>query len=68
MRATQFLALEFDDEQAARRALDHLWRKVGITGETTLKPQPGGGWLLEVVSEKPLRAGTLEKIGGRPVE
>jgi len=63
-----FVALEFADEQGAERAVDHLRRRLGLTGEISVKPQPGGGWLVEIWSEKPLRSGTLEKIGGRPVE
>lgn len=64
----QLITLEFEDEQAAERAVEHLWERLGLTGEISLKPQPGGGWRVEISSEKPLRASTLEKIGGRLVE
>ncbi|MBX5464686.1 MAG: hypothetical protein IRZ26_03930 [Clostridia bacterium] len=56
--------IEFPDRAALDRALEHLWERLKISGELNAQPV-GGRWRLEVTSEKPLRAGTLEKLGGK---
>ena len=64
----QSIVLEFDNARAAQEALHHLWDRLEVSGEVLTQPLPEGRIRLEVVSEKPLRAGTLEKLGGRLVE
>lgn len=59
------ISLEFDGEAEARASLKHLRDKLKVTGELTIKPMPTGVWRLEIYSEKGVRSGTLDKIGGR---
>lgn len=62
------LTLEFDDEARLRAAVEHLWQKLGLTGEVSVEPRGKGVWRLEVISEKEIRGSTVEKLGGRVVE
>jgi hypothetical protein len=64
----QTLTLEFDSQADLDDATRHLWDRLGVTGELVAKPLPDGRWRLQVVSEKPLRGPTLEKLRGRRVE
>ncbi len=64
----QVVTLEFENEKSLNEALDHLWNRLGITGELSVKPLSGGVYRLEIASERGLRPNTLEKIGGRLVE
>ncbi len=59
-----FCTIEYATEDEVRRAWDHLWRKLQVTGEVSVKPAPDGRWYLEVASEKDLTPQTLEKLGG----
>ncbi len=62
------VTLEFDDADRLRAAVEHLWNKLGFTGELGVEPRGKGGWRLEVIAEREIRAATLEKLGGRVVE
>lgn len=59
-----FCTIEYATEEEVHRAADHLWCKLQVTGEVSVKPTPDGRWYLEVASEKDLTAQTLEKLGG----
>ncbi len=61
-------ALEFDSVEDLEEARRHLWERLAVTGELIARPLADGGWRLDVVSEKPLRGPTLEKLKGRRVE
>ena len=61
-------SMEFDTVEDMEEARRHLWDRLAVTGELYAHPLPDGGWRLDVVSEKPLRAPTLEKLKGRRVE
>ncbi len=63
----QFVAFEFENENELEEAADHIWKKLGATGEMTIRPL-GGMWRLELILEKPLRPNTLEKFQARRVE
>lgn len=63
----QVLAFEFESEKELREAAEHLWQKIGTTGEMNIKPL-AEVWRLELLLEKPLRPGTLEKFQARRVE
>jgi hypothetical protein len=60
--------MEFDRLQDLEEAERHLWERLGVTGEIACRPLPDGRWRMDVVSEKPLRGATLEKLKGRVVE
>lgn len=62
------IVMEFDSQKDLEEAYDHLWRKLGVTGEANIKPLGGGGWRLEIISEKSLRPNTMDKLKGRLVE
>lgn len=62
------LVMEFDDEKHLQEAIDHLWKKLKISGELNVRMLGKGGWRLELLSEKPVRAATVEKLEGRMVE
>ncbi len=64
----QTVVLEFDDERSLREAVDHLWRKLRVTGELNVQALGKGSWRLEIIAEKGLRPNTLEKLKGRLVE
>lgn len=64
----QAVILEFENEKALNEAVDHLWNKLGTTGELNVKPLGGSAWRLEIVSEKGLRPNTLENVQGRRIE
>lgn len=64
----QSMVLEFDDARALEEAVNHIWDKLGTTGELATQKLPEGRLRLQIISEKPLRASTLEKLGGRLVE
>jgi hypothetical protein len=59
---------EFDNEADLRDALAHLWDRLGISGEVSVRPLPEGAFRLEIVAEKALRPATLEKLRGRRIE
>lgn len=62
-------ALEFPDEESARRAARKLWDKLEITGEIDISPVDGGSkWRLDVHSEKVVRENTIEALGGTRVK
>lgn len=63
----QALAFEFEDEKELREAVDHLWKRLGVTGEINIR-HLSGVWRLELVAEKPLRPNTLDKFQARRVE
>ncbi|MDI3297903.1 MAG: hypothetical protein QJR08_01910 [Bacillota bacterium] len=56
--------IEFQDRAGLDRAIEHLWEHLKISGELNAQPV-GNRWRLEVTTEKPLRSGTLEKLGGK---
>jgi hypothetical protein len=62
------LVLEFDDAHALEDALQHLWDRLGITGEVLVQRVSEACWRLELVAEQTVRSSTLEKIGGRVVK
>lgn len=64
----QSIVLEFDNLRALEEAMAHVWDKLAVTGEVSSHPRPEGKFRLEIVSEKPIRGSTLEKVGGRIVE
>lgn len=64
----QTFSLEFDTSADLDEGIRHLWDRLAVTGELMAKPLPEGRWRLQVVSEKPVRAATLEKLRGRRVE
>lgn len=64
----QSIVLEFDNQHALDEAVTHVWDKLGVTGELSCQRLPEGRLRLEIISEKPLRGSTLEKVGGRVVE
>ena len=64
----QSIVLEFDSQRALDEAVAHVWDKLGVTGELASQRLPEGRFRLEIISEKPLRGSTLEKVGGRVVE
>jgi len=68
MAPMQSIVLEFDDPRALDEAIAHIWDRLGATGELSTQKLPEGRLRLEIVSEKPLRANTLEKLGGRLVQ
>jgi len=61
----QTVVLEFSDRQALEEAVRHLWERLQVSGELVTSPTAEGRWRLEIVSERPLRSATLEKLGGR---
>ena len=64
----QSIVLEFDNRRALDEAIAHVWDRLAVTGELSTQRLPEGRFRLEIVSEKPLRGSTLEKVGGRVVE
>ncbi|MBX6378880.1 MAG: hypothetical protein IRY95_10095 [Clostridia bacterium] len=60
------LTLEFNDERTLRAAVEHLWERLGVTGELQIR-RADGVWRLDLVSEKPLRPQTIERLNGRVV-
>ncbi len=64
----QSVVLEFENERALQEALVHIWERLGVSGELMTQRMPEGHFRMEVVSEKPIRGATLEKIGGRVLE
>lgn len=61
-------SLEFDDEEAMRKAVKRLWEKNGVTGEVDMYPLENGRWRLDVHSEKTVRDSTIESLGGTRVK
>jgi len=61
-------ALEFRDEQSARKAADALWNKHKVTGEVDLIRTDNGTWRLDVHSEKNIREKTIESLGGKRIK
>lgn len=59
--------LEFDRAEEVDSAVRRLELQHQVTGEFHAVPLPQG-WRLTVWSEKPLRQGVLERLGGRLVE
>jgi hypothetical protein len=66
--AVQTIVLEFDSEKALQEAVEHLWDRLGVSGELLTEKVHDGCWRLELVAEQPVRAATLEKLGGRAVK
>jgi hypothetical protein len=64
----QSIVLEFDTEAEMEDALRHVWEKLAVSGEAVAQQLPEGGFRLEIVSEKPIKANTLDKLGGRQVK
>lgn len=62
------LVMEFDNDKHLQEAIDHLWKKLKISGELNVRALGKGGWRLELLAEKPVRAVTIEKLQGRVVE
>ncbi len=62
------LVLEFDGQRALEEALQHLWDRLGVTGEMLAQRVSDDCWRLEIVAEQAIRPSTLEKIGGRTVK
>jgi hypothetical protein len=60
--------LEFDNASDVEEAIHHLWERLALTGELSTKAVADGHWRLQVVTEKPLRPQTLEKVKGRRVD
>lgn len=62
-------ALEFDRLIDLEAAVRRLERHYDLTGEFHALPLEGGrAWRLTVWAERPLRQGTVERLGGRRVE
>ena len=59
---------EFDNEADLNDALAHLWDRLGISGEVSVRPLGEGSFRMEIVAEKTLRPATLEKLRGRRIE
>jgi hypothetical protein len=59
---------EFDREADLNDALVHLWDRLGMSGEVSVRPLGEGTFRLEIVAEKTLRPATLEKLRGRRIE
>ncbi len=68
MVVMQSIVLEFDNQRAVDEAIAIIWDRLGVTGELSTQRLPEGRIRLEILSEKPLRANTLDKLGGRIVE
>ncbi len=64
----QNVVLEFSDRKVLDEAVRHIWDRLAISGEISIAPREDGGWRLEIVSEKPIRPNTVDKLGGRIVE
>ncbi len=64
----QSIVLEFETEAAMREALRHVWEKLAVSGEAVAQQLPEGGYRLEIVAEKPLKASTMDKLGGKLVK
>lgn len=64
----QHLVFECDNEEALKEVAEKLWHGLGVTGEMSGRPLPGGRWRLEVHSEKELREASLEKVKEYRVE
>lgn len=64
----QSVVLEFETEAAMQDALRHVWDKLAVSGEAIAQQLPEGGFRLEIVSERPLKANTLDKLGGKQVK
>jgi len=64
----QSFAMVFDSKDVLRRSANRLIKRHGVTGEIEIRPLGGGKWLLQVSSEKDLRASTLEKLSGKRVD
>ncbi len=62
------LSLKFDSTADLQEAVAHLWDNLAMSGELMAHPLADGCWRLDVVSEKTLRATTLEKLKGRRTE
>ena len=60
-----FARLRFRDEKTLRRAMNHLWERLRMTGELAMH-RDGDGWVLEISAENPLTATTLQALGGQP--
>jgi hypothetical protein len=61
------IVYEFDSQAELEQVLTHLWDRLAIGGEVVVHPLPEGTFRLEIVTEKPLRPATLEKLPGRRV-
>lgn len=64
----QYLVFEFENETELRQTVDNLWKKIGVSGEVSIRPLASGRWRLEINAEKELRDSTLEKIAPNRVE
>ena len=60
-----FARLRFRDEKTLRRAMNHLWERLRMTGELAAH-RDGDGWVLEISAESTLTAATLQALGGQP--
>jgi hypothetical protein len=60
--------MEFENRADLDKAVSHLWDRLGVTGETSIRPAPGGHWMLEVSSEKSLREKSLARLNGKLLE
>ena len=64
----QGLTLEFMHEADVQAAAQEIWEKLKITGELHLHQTSAGVWRLEIQSERPVRAQTLARLGGKLIQ
>jgi hypothetical protein len=62
------ITYEFDNQADLDDALAHLWDRLAISGEVSVRPLAEGAFRLEIVAEKTLRPATLEKLRGRRID